>query len=45
MAARETYLASVKQRQDEYQASKNQAKAAAFAPAPTAASANSEFNF
>ena len=45
MAARETYLASVKQRQDEYQASNNQAKAAAFAPAPTAASANSEFNF
>ena len=45
MAARETYLASVKQRQDEYQASKNQAKAAAFAPTPTAASANSEFNF
>lgn len=45
MAARETYLASVKQRQDEYQASRNQAKAAAFAPAPAAASANSEFNF
>lgn len=43
MANRETYLASVKQRQDEYQASKNQAKAAAFAPAPS--TSNSEFNF
>ena len=45
---RETYLASVKQRQDEYQASKNQAKAAAFAtPAPTtsASASSTEFNF
>jgi hypothetical protein len=41
IANRETYLASVKQRQDEYKASKNQAKAAAF----TTTNANSEFNF
>lgn len=45
MAARETYLASVKQRQDEYQASKNQAKAAAFTAPTVTASTGSEFNF
>ena len=45
MAARETYLASVKQRQDEYQASKNQAKAAAFTAPAATASTGSEFNF
>lgn len=46
LADRETYLASVKQRQDEYQASKNQAKAAAFAtPASTASTSSTEFNF
>lgn len=45
MAARETYLASVKQRQDEYQASKNQAKAAAFTAPTATASTGSEFNF
>lgn len=41
IASRETYLASIKQRQDEYKASKNQAKAAAF----TTTNVNSEFNF
>lgn len=45
MAARETYLASVKQRQDEYQASKNQAKAAAFTAPTATANTGSEFNF
>ena len=40
VADRETYLASVKKRQDEYQASKNQTKAAAFN-----INNNSEFNF
>ena len=45
MAARETYLASVKQRQDEYQASKNQAKAAAFTAPAATISNGSEFNF
>ena len=45
MAARETYLASVKQRQDEYQASKNQAKAAAFTTPAATISNGSEFNF
>lgn len=45
MAARETYLASVKQRQDEYQASKNQAKAAVFTAPAATASTGSEFNF
>ena len=45
MAARETYLASVKQRQDEYQASKNQAKAAAFTTPAVTMSNGSEFNF
>ena len=45
MAARETYLASVKQRQDEYQASKNQAKAAAFTAPAATVSNGSEFNF
>lgn len=41
IAARETYLATVKQRQDEYKASKNAAPAAAAAPAV----ANGGFNF
>ena len=45
MAARETYLASIKQRQDEYQASKNQAKAAAFTTPAATMSNGSEFNF
>ena len=45
MAARETYLASIKQRQDEYQASKNQAKAAAFTAPAATISNGSEFNF
>ena len=45
MAARETYLASIKQRQDEYQASKNQAKAAAFTTPAATISNGSEFNF
>lgn len=42
VAARETYLATVRQRQDEYKASKN---AATAAPAPAPAAATSAFNF